>query len=256
MDSSRQSIGYTYRRVPEDQGLDRAALTEVTATKLRRATINLSKKNDLFKAVKWWSEKHLELRFESCTVTRAQAMGDGEACLVARNDPMHDSVDYLFNDLPGETDILHEYFVPRDRIVPFIDAMRTLFRSHDANLVNASIRAVGVEGNALSYAPAPSFSVVLYLNQATDAAGTEKMRALTSDLIDLCADQGGRFFLPYQLHYSPEQLRRAYPDVHAFFAAKRAWDPGELFSNTWYARYAPPQPVAARATTTARAPLT
>ena len=50
-------------------------------------------------------------------------MGDGEACLVSRNDPMHDSVAYLRNNLPDETDILHEYFVPRDRIVPFIDAL-------------------------------------------------------------------------------------------------------------------------------------
>lgn len=253
----REALVYTYTRHPEDQGLDRSALSEVAATRIRRLTVNLAKRNDLFKRVKWWSEKHLEHRFEQCTVSRAQAQGSGEACLVARNDPMHDSVAYLANNLPGETDILHEYFVPRARIIPFIDGMRTILRADQANLVNASIRAVGREDNALSYAPEPAFSVVLYLNQPTTAEGTAAMRRLTSDLIDLCLREGGRFFLPYQLHYTPAQLARSYPEIGTFFAAKRSWDPKGLFSNTWYARYAPffaKQPAAMRPSMTAGAP--
>jgi FAD/FMN-containing dehydrogenase len=255
----QEALVYQYRRFPEDQTLVRAPLGEVASTKVRRLTVNLAKKNHLFKSLKWWSEKNIEHRIETCTVTRAQAQGSGEACLVARNDPMHDSVAYLFNDLPGETDILHEYFVPRDRIIPFIDGMRRIFRAQNANVVNASIRAVGVEDNALSYAPAPAFSVVLYLNQPTTAEGTARMRRLTSDLIDLTAQEGGRFFLPYQLHYTPEQLERSYPDIRAFFAAKRSWDPDGLFSNTWYARYAPAfakQPAAIRPSITSGAPST
>ncbi|MBB3879780.1 FAD-binding oxidoreductase [Sphingomonas pseudosanguinis] len=252
-----EALVYQYRQFPEDQALTRAPLGEVPSTKVRRLTVNLAKKNDLFKTMKWWSEKHLEHRLEACTITRATAQGSGEACLVARNDPMHDSVAYLFNKLPGETDILHEYFVPRDRIVPFIDGMRDILRDQKANLVNASIRAVGHEDNALSYAPAPAFSVVLYLNQPTDDAGTAAMRRLTSALIDLTLAEGGRFFLPYQLHYSPEQLVRSYPEIGAFFAAKRQWDPDGLFSNSWYARYAPlagKQPAATRPSITSGAP--
>jgi hypothetical protein len=98
---------------------------------------------------------------------------------------------------------------------------------------------------------------VLYLNQPTDAAGTQAMLRLTSDLIDLTLAEGGRFFLPYQLHYSPEQLARSYPEIGSFFAAKRQWDPGEVFSNTWYARYAPffaKQPAAPRPSITSGAP--
>ena len=87
------------------------------------------------------------------------------------------------------------------------------------------------------------------------------MARLTSDLVDLCAANGGRFFLPYQLHYSAAQLARAYPDIGAFFEQKRRWDPTGVFSNTWYARYAPAfegafakQPAAIRPSTTATAP--
>ena len=233
-----EALVYTYRKV-DDNGLTRAPLTEVASTKMRRLTINLSKRGSMWASLKWWTEKNLEHRFESCTVTRAQAMGQGEACLVSRNDPMHDSVAYLYNNLPRETDILHEYFVPRDQLVPFIDGLRTVFKAEDANLVNVSIRAVNAEDNALSYAPGKAFSVVLYLNQSTDAAGSEKMAKLTSDLIDLTAKHGGRFFLPYQLHYTPAQLERSYPEIRTFFAAKKQWDPEGVFSNSWYARYAP-----------------
>ena len=40
-------------------------------------------------------------------------------------------------------------------------------------------------------------------------------------LIYLTIGLGGRFFLPYQLHYSPEQLQQAYPQIGTFFEAKR-----------------------------------
>jgi FAD/FMN-containing dehydrogenase len=233
-----EALVYSYRRV-DDAGIVRPPLGEVGATRMRRVLVNLAKRGSWWRSLKWWSEKNLEHRFETCTVTRAQAMGDGEACLVTRNDPMHDSVAYLRNNLRDETDILHEYFIPRDRIVPFIHDLRAVFQAQDVNLVNASIRAVGREDNALSYAPAPAFSVVLYINQSVDADGNARMARLTSDLIDLTARHGGRFFLPYQLHYTPQQLVRAYPEIRAFFAAKDRWDPEGRFSNNWYARYRP-----------------
>jgi FAD/FMN-containing dehydrogenase len=233
-----EALVYTYRKTA-DEGAHRAPLTDVGWVRMRRLTVNLAKRSAAFQTLKWWTEKNLEHRFEACTVTRAQAMHDGEACLVSRNDPMHDSVPYLRNSLKNDTDILHEYFVPRDRLLAFIEGLRRIVRSHDANLLNASIRVVGTEQNALTYAPQPAYSIVLYFNQRTDAVGNAKMARLTSDLIDLTHEQVGRFFLPYQLYYTPEQLERSYPEIRSFFAEKRKWDPDDLFSNSWYARYAP-----------------
>jgi len=234
-----EALVYSYSRVPDESGMERAPLAEVGSVKLRRLTVNMSKRANWLKSLKWWSEKNIEHRIESCTVTRAQAMQDGEACLVSRNDPMHDSVPYLYNNLRDETDILHEYFVPRAALLPFVEDMRGVFKRHRTNLLNASIRAVEKEDNALSYAPERAFSVVLYINQPTDAAGNAEMERLTRELIDLTAKHGGRFFLPYQLHYSGAQLRRSYPEFDAFVAEKRKWDPEGLFRNSWYDRYAP-----------------
>jgi hypothetical protein len=47
----------------------------------------------------------------------------------------------------------------------------------------------------------------------------------------------GRFFLPYQLHYTPEQLERSYPELREFFRAKQENDPDGLLTSTFYERY-------------------
>jgi FAD/FMN-containing dehydrogenase len=233
----QEMLLYTYTKV-DGADFRRQPLGEVNGTKLRRLTINLSKQGPLFQELKWLSEKHVEHRMETCTVTRAQALPSAEACLVSRNDPMHDSVPYLRNSLPDDTDILHEYFIPRSQFVSFVDGMRKVLTDNRTNLLNASVRIVHQEKNFLTYSPEPAFSLVLYINQTTDDEGNRRMKKATEELIDLTIAHKGRFFLPYQLYYSRDQLQRSYPEINDFFAAKRRYDPGELFTNTFYQKYA------------------
>lgn len=233
----REMLIYTYHR-QDVANLTLPPLTEVSSAGLRRLIFNLPKEGNLFGEAKWYAEKELEHRFESCTVSEI-AGRTGEACLVSRNEPMHDSVPYLFNTLNYETDILHEYFVPRANLVAFVADMRRLMEKSGTLLLNASVRVVHQEDIALNYAPQEAFSVVLYVNQTVDEAGIAKMRGLTRDLVDLADQHGGRFFLPYQRHYDWLQLRRAYPMIAGIFAAKRRYDPQGLFSNNFYEAFAP-----------------
>ncbi len=232
-----EMILYTYERV-EAPDAEIPPLEEVAATRLRRFVLNFSKLGDLPMTFKWWAEKVIEPRMEACTVvSRNQAMAEGEACLVSRNEPMHDSVKYLRNDYPYETDILHEYFIPRDQFVPFVDGLRKIVQENDVNLLNASVRVIHPERNFLNYAPGEMFSIVLYINQPTSPAGNAHMGEVTRALIDLTIEVGGRFFLPYQLHYTPEQLAQSYPEITEFFAAKGKYDPDGLLTNTFYEKY-------------------
>jgi FAD/FMN-containing dehydrogenase len=232
----KEMLLYTYTKV-DGADFNRQPPGEVSGVKLRRLTVNLSKQGSLFQEMKWLSEKHIEHRMENCTVTRAQAIGSAEACLVNRNDPMHDSVPYLRNSLPDDTDILHEYFIPRSQFVSFVDGMRKIMTDNKTNLLNASVRVVHQEGNFLTYSPEPAFSLVLYINQTTDEEGNWRMKKTTEQLIDLTIAHKGRFFLPYQLYYSRDQLKQSYPQIDAFFAAKRKFDPNGLFTNTFYQKY-------------------
>ncbi len=144
---------------------------------------------------------------------------------------------YLKNNLKNDTDILHEYFIPRDQILPFIADMRRIFKADGTNILNVSIRVVRNEDIALNYAPQDAFSVVLYINQVTDTDGNAKMKKVTGELIDATIARGGRFFLTYQLYYTPEQLKESYPEIASFFTYKRSIDPTEMFTNTWYETY-------------------
>jgi FAD/FMN-containing dehydrogenase len=83
------------------------------------------------------------------------------------------------------------------------------------------------------------FAVVLYLNQNITAEDTERMRRVTEQVIDLAISLDGTFFLPYQLSYSPAQLQQAYPEIEAFFAAKKQYDPDLVLTNTFYETFAP-----------------
>jgi hypothetical protein len=65
------------------------------------------------------------------------------------------------------------------------------------------------------------------------------LQQTTTDLIDLVNGLDGTFYLPYQLYYSADQLRKAYPEIDTVFAEKRKWDSGELFSNKFYEKYGP-----------------
>ena len=231
----REMILYIYKDV--STGAEVPPLGEITSVRLRRLVFNLSKHGSFAMRLKWWAEKYLEPRLENCPISRNQALGEGEACLVSRNEPMHDSVKYLKNDFKDETDILQEYFVPRDQFIAFVDGLRTICLESDANLLNASVRIVHREDNVLTYAPEEMYAIVLYLNQRTDPAGARQMETLTRRLIDLTLSRRGRFFLPYQLYYTPEQLQRAYPEIGAFFEAKRRYDPEGLFTNSFYRKY-------------------
>ena len=229
-----EMIVYRYDKVADAAPDDMGPLGEPGMVGVKRLIMNLAKRGDLFQRLKWYMERDLEPRFESCTVPRTAAMGQGEACLVSRNNPMHDSVPYLFNELPDETDILHEYFFPRSAFNAFIAGARQILRDSPLPLLNASVRVVHAENTALSYARADAFSLVLYINQKTDAEGNAQMRRLTRQLVDLTLRHRGRFFLPYQLHYTRAQLLAAYPELPGFLARKRHYDPGELFTSTFY----------------------
>lgn len=232
----REAILYTYETADFDEALP--PLRETGYQKGGRFMLNLAKTGPSGERLKWFGQKHILPFFRNCYVSRNEALREPEACLVSRNQALYESLDVLKNKLPDDIDILQEYFVPRQQILPFLDAMHQVLQDNGAVLLNASVRVVHREDILLNYAKEDMFSVVLYLNQEVSPAGNEKMAQVTRQMIDAAADRGGTFYLPYQLHYSRAQLERAYPEINSFFALKRKYDPAMTFMNHWYDRYA------------------
>ena len=201
-----------------------------------RLVLNFSKTGGFGRRVRWDLEKYVEPRVYPC-LSRNQAMIQGEGCFVTRNHEMDDSMGYL-KSRTRDTNILQEYFIPREKMAPFVDGLRAIVSDDLANLLNVTIRIVHRDTiTALPYAKQDMFAFVLYFNQKLNEADSERMRKTTSDLIDLALRFDGTFYLPYQLYYSTEQLHRAYPEIDSFFAQKKTYDPIGLFTNKLYEKY-------------------
>jgi FAD/FMN-containing dehydrogenase len=203
---------------------------------LERFIINFSKTGSFGRWLRWFVEKNLAPRLEAC-VTRNQAMSATGDCLVSRNEAMYDNMAYLENRL-RDTDILEEYFVPFDRMPEFVDGLRDVVLQNRANLLNATIRTVHKDTvTALPYAKDNMFGFVLYFDVKFNNKDNEILEKTTAELIDVAQKIGGTYYLPYQLFYSRDQLRSSYPEINAFFATKKKYDPAELFSNKFYEKY-------------------
>ena len=203
---------------------------------LDRFIINFSKTGGTGSWLRWTLEKYAEPYLHKC-ITRNQAMNQKEVCLVSRNEEMFDDMAYLKNRLP-DTDILQEYFIPYDRMPEFVDGLREVVLRSKANLLNVTIRTLHKDTiTALPYAREDMFGFVLYFNVGFDDKDNSMLNQTTTDLIDAAEHAGGTYYLPYQLFYSKEQLRKSYPEIDNFFAAKKKYDPVGLFSNKFCEKY-------------------
>ena len=201
-----------------------------------RLVINFSKTGSFGRRIRWALEKHAEAGLHQC-ISRNQAMNADDGCLVTRNQEMDDSMKYLKNRL-RDTDILQEYFIPPDRMSDFIDGLRGVVVRNGANLLNVTLRVVHKDTvTALPYAKEDMFAFVLYFNQKFNEKDAAILQKTTTDLIDLSIGLKGTYYLPYQLYYSPQQLNAAYPEINSFFAAKKKYDPWNIFGSKFYSKY-------------------
>jgi FAD/FMN-containing dehydrogenase len=230
----RETAVHVYRKVDFPGPIP--PLQAPTHDRLDRFIINFSKTGGFGRWLRWTLEKHYGPKLHDC-LSRNQAINQKDPCLVSRNEEMYDSMAYLRNQLK-DTDILQEYFIPPDKMPQFVDGLRQTVQTNGANLLNVTLRIVHKDKvTALPYAKQDMFAFVLYFNQKLNEEQSLKVKKTTRELIDLAIGLHGTYYLPYQLYYSQEQLQQAYPEITAFFAAKRRYDPDELFSNKFYEKY-------------------
>lgn len=207
---------------------DQSALPPMEAAgleRMRRLVFRASADGPSGKALRWQAERRVGELLASSEVTR--------------NSLLSESVDVYANRSATSTDVLHEYFVPREHFAAFVPELARIVREHDGNLLNVTIRDVGRDDDAfLRYADRDMFALVMLFQQPFGSEDESSMERMTRAIIDAAIEHGGRHYLPYRLHATPEQMRRAYPRLDDFFARKRALDPQLLFQNGLWRRYA------------------
>jgi FAD/FMN-containing dehydrogenase len=157
---------------------------------------------------------------------------------VTRNTLLNEPVAALKDNVATRTDILHEYFVPPDRFGDFLAACRDVIPAHHQDLLNVTLRYVDADSSSvLAYAPQPRIAAVMLFVQQRTKDADDDMRAMTMKLIDRTLALGGSYYLPYRLHATAEQMRRAYPRLDEFVAAKKRYDPQLRFRNALWDTY-------------------
>ncbi|WP_417392815.1 FAD-binding oxidoreductase [Gimesia sp.] len=199
-------------------------LTDLPLAAIRRPVFRGSSNSDYGKKLRWQTETKLQPYLRQSYYSRNQLLNEGVEIFENR------SADY--------TDILHEYFIPRDGLEEFTTALHEIIPRHNQDLLNVTIRQVEEdEDTFLRYADQPLFAFVMLFHQPRTEAGDSRMESLSMELIEAALQTGGRYYLPYRLHATPQQFHRAYPQANQFFALKRTNDPGELFQNQFYLKY-------------------
>ncbi len=116
--------------------------------------------------------------------------------------------------------------------------MKSVFDKHNVNVLNVSIRhALADKESFLSWAPTEVFSFVVYYKQSTTKQGKAKSRKWTREMIDQIISVNGRYYLPYQIHGTNEQFKKAYPGYTKFFQVKKKHDPTYKFRNKLWDKY-------------------
>ncbi len=202
-------------------------LTEEAHVARDKFFFGLSRKYDWGKKLRWWLQKHLESS-AGRLVTRNNAMRPPEAPL-----------ELLVHTSPKDTDILQEYFIPIDSFVNFSTEFKRILAEDNTNVISFTIRYVHPNNEtALSYAPVKdTFAVIYYSNIPLTDEGMTQARATQRKIITAAIDNGGTYYLTYNLFPTVEQLRAAYPTVDDVFLAKRVYDPNEVFRNSFYNQY-------------------
>ncbi len=163
----------------------------------------------------------------------------GEAPVHTRNyEASYDVAELEPKDRSSSTYVLQEYFVPVERFDEWIPKMKKVFNDNDVNVINVSIRhALPDTGSKLAWAKTESFAFVVYYKQGTDEKSKEHVGNWTREMIDQVLSVGGTYYLPYQLHATKNQLKKAYPHLEEYFVIKKKYDPNNKFTNSLWDKY-------------------
>jgi hypothetical protein len=134
--------------------------------------------------------------------------------------------------------MITEIYVDRRRLGAFMAAARETLRAHRANLIYGTVRLIEQDDETfLAWARERYACIIFNLHVDHTPADIERATDTFRALIDLGIGHGGSYYLTYHRWARQDQVERCYPQMPAFLALKRQFDPGEVFQSNWYRHY-------------------
>src|SRR5207248_4358001 len=125
----KEMIMYSYKVVGRPASPE--PLKPENLVKLTRFVFNLGRKSYVGREIKWWAEKYIQPLLQTFPESRNQIM--------------YRSYAYLKNNLQNNTDVLQEYFLPKEQILAFIQGLGDILQRLTVVSRNVEIRSVHKE---------------------------------------------------------------------------------------------------------------
>ena len=95
-----------------------------------------------------------------------QHVGETGGALLSRNQILQEPCGWFSNRDPEATEVLHEYFVPMNRLGEFVEQIRPILFRRKPDLLNITVRSVQADADtALRFAREDVFGLVMLFHQ-------------------------------------------------------------------------------------------
>jgi FAD/FMN-containing dehydrogenase len=153
-------------------------------------------------------------------------------------DDYHCELDAQCENASRGSEMITEVYVPRERLLAFMETVRADFRAHSTDLIYGTIRLIETdEESFMAWARERFACVVFNLHITHDHAGIEKAKRDFRRLIDRAIEHGGSYYLTYHAWATGEQVLACYPQFREFLRLKLKYDGAETFQSDWYRHY-------------------
>jgi FAD/FMN-containing dehydrogenase len=153
-------------------------------------------------------------------------------------DNYHEELDRKLGAKVKATEMITEIYVPRQKLVDFMEDAKKVLREQDANVIYGTVRLIEKDTESfLAWARESWACVIFNLHVNHDAEGIERAANSFRSLIDLGIRYGGSYYLTYHRYARREQVEACYPQFREFLQMKLKYDPQEVFQSDWYRHY-------------------
>ena len=151
----------------------------------------------------------------------------------------HVQIDRSLHARSRGADLISEMYVPREKLVTYIEEARKVLMQSGAFLVYGTVRFIEQDRDTfLAWAKQRYACVIFTIHTSGQRADVDKYAGALPALGAICAIAvEGSFYLTYQQFAMRRELDGAYPQFAAFLQSKRESDPDELFQSDWYRHY-------------------
>jgi len=153
-------------------------------------------------------------------------------------DDYHGELDLHLGAQERGSEMISEVYVPRERLVDFMETVRADFRANKTDLIYGTIRLIEKDDESfLAWAKERYSCIVFNLHVKHTTQGIEKAKSDFRRLIDRAIEHGGNYYLTYHRWATREQVSTCYPQFTEFLRLKRRYDSAETFQSDWYRHY-------------------